>query len=77
MARWNGRTIKIHSGRAVAKEAKSPAGTVESVSKEGILVATGGGLFEITELQPENKRRMPAGEFVRGYRIAEGDRFAG
>lgn len=75
--RWNGRTIKIHSGRAVAGEAKSPAGTVESVSKEGILVATGSGLFEITELQPENKRRMPAGEFVRGYRIAEGDRFAG
>lgn len=75
--RWNGRNIKIHSGRAVAVEAKSPAGTVESVSKDGIRIATGGGLFEITELQPENKKRMSAGEFVRGYRIVEGDRFAG
>ncbi|HXI09206.1 MAG TPA: methionyl-tRNA formyltransferase [Thermodesulfobacteriota bacterium] len=74
--RWKGRTVKIHSGRVVEGQAKRPAGTVESVSEEGVSVATGSGLFKITELQPENKKRMPAALFVRGYRMAEGDRFA-
>jgi len=75
--RWKGRTIKVHSGRPVDGESKNPSGTVESVSKTGIIVACGNGLFEITELQPENKKRMSAGDFVQGYRIAQGDRFAG
>ncbi|MBI5586887.1 MAG: methionyl-tRNA formyltransferase [Deltaproteobacteria bacterium] len=75
--RWKGYTIKVLSGRAVDCPADKPPGTVVGVSKEGIRVATGEGVFEITELQPENKKRMPAGDFVQGYRIAEGDEFAG
>lgn len=75
--RWKGYTIKVLSGRAVDCPAGKPPGTVVGVSKEGIRVATAKGVFEITELQPENKKRMPAGDFARGYRIAEGDEFAG
>lgn len=75
--RWKGKTIKVHSGRVVEGEARGTAGAIVGVSKEGILVACGSGLFEITELQPENKRRMSAGDFVQGYRITEGERFAG
>lgn len=70
----NGRLIKIHRGGALASGGDSP-GTVVDTAKDSIKVACGSGVFEITELQPENKRRMGAGEFVQGYRLKKGDRF--
>lgn len=35
----------------------------------------GGGLVEITELQPPGKRAMLAADFMRGHPLREGDRF--
>jgi len=41
-----------------------------------LLVACGeGSWLEITEAQPEGRRRMSAGEFTRGARLAPGERF--
>ena len=42
---------------------------------EGASVATGDGVFEILEIQPESKRRVSARDFVSGARIKLGDRF--
>ena len=42
-------------------------------AKETIKVACLAGVYEITELQPENKKRMSAADFVKGYRILKGD----
>ncbi|WKZ32459.1 MAG: methionyl-tRNA formyltransferase [Thermodesulfobacteriota bacterium] len=70
-----GSLLKIHRG--MAKESAAPAGepgAVLEAGKDGILVACGKGAFLITELQPENKKRMSAAEFVAGYRIAQGER---
>lgn len=50
-------------------------GEIVSVSKEKISVATGKGLLAITELQPENKRRMTTAEYLRGHNVTVGDRF--
>ncbi len=37
-------------------------------------VATGGGVLELLELQPAGKKKLLAGEFLRGYPLRVGDR---
>lgn len=73
---WKG-LLKIHIGRVADSTLPAGAGpgTVLGSTDRGILVACGAGVFEITELQPENKRRMSANEFLKGYRISKGERF--
>jgi methionyl-tRNA formyltransferase len=85
---WKGRSLKIHSGRVygvlpgtVAEEGllpegagELPAGTVVFTAPDSIGVKCGEGVFEITELQPENKRRLKAGDFLKGYRMTRGDK---
>jgi methionyl-tRNA formyltransferase len=50
-----------------------PGTILESSTR--LLVATGTTALEILNVQPAGKRSMNANEFVRGYRIAPGDRF--
>ncbi len=50
----------------------APPGRVTGVTKEGIAVATGAGVLLITEMQPANGRRMAAGQYLAGHRIASG-----
>ena len=48
-------------------------GTVLEMSNAGILVVSGKGLVRVEELQLEGRRRMNAGEFIRGHKeIATG-----
>ena len=51
-------------------------GTVLEVSDAGIMVATGSGVLQILEIQPANKKMMPAGAFLRGYPIMPEDRLS-
>ena len=51
-------------------------GTVTAVTPEGLLVACGTRQLFIHELQPANRRRMPAADFAQGYRVQQGQRFA-
>jgi methionyl-tRNA formyltransferase len=60
-------------GRA-AGSLSAPPGTVLAATKQ-LVVATGEGTLGILELQPAGKRTMPAAEFLRGNRVAAGDRF--
>ncbi len=58
-------------GNAVAGE------ITELDAKTGrLIVATGNGCLQLTELQPEAKRRMNVPEFLRGSRLNAGDVFA-
>lgn len=50
-------------------------GEIASVANEKFSVITGKGLLAITEVQPENKRRMTTAEYLRGHTITAGDRF--
>jgi methionyl-tRNA formyltransferase len=43
--------------------------------RETIDVVTGNGILSITEIQPPNKRRMTAADYLRGHDILEGERF--
>ena len=52
------------------------AGTILAVEKDSIRVACADGEVTILELQPENKRRMSAAEFVNGYQPKAGQFFS-
>ncbi|OPY68899.1 MAG: Methionyl-tRNA formyltransferase [Syntrophorhabdaceae bacterium PtaU1.Bin034] len=51
---------------------KAEPGVIVSVSSEGLEVAAGEGSLILKEVQMENRKRMPASEFARGYRQLTG-----
>ncbi len=74
--RLRNRPVKIYAGRAApCPDAGAAPGTVIIASMGRIVVKCGQGAFEITELQPENRRRMSAAGFLMGYQLKQGDRF--
>lgn len=65
----DGKLLKVFSSSVdESVEAKAPAGTITQVTKAGLEISTGKGLLIIRELQLENKKRMDAYDFSRGYR---------
>ncbi len=53
----------------------SPGEVLEVDDQVGVLIAAGHEAVRVREVQPAGKRRMDAGEWVRGRPIAVGDRF--
>jgi methionyl-tRNA formyltransferase len=71
-----GESMKIHRARVAALEAAgAEPGTVLDIADGGITVACGSGALLLQELQPESRKRMPAAELARGYRLEPGARF--
>lgn len=52
------------------------AGEVLQADAQGVLVATGAGALRVTQLQRAGGKRLQAGDFLRGFTIAPGARFA-
>ncbi|WP_293736510.1 methionyl-tRNA formyltransferase [uncultured Phascolarctobacterium sp.] len=69
----NGKSLKIWGSRLTEKKSEAAAGTVVEVGKHSFFVACGSGVLEITEVQPESKKRMAAQVFLNGRGVAEGD----
>ncbi len=51
-------------------------GTIVEIEKHEILVKTGEGILGITELQMANRKRMAVAQFLAGYPLTSGMRFA-
>lgn len=47
-------------------------GTIVAVTEKSFFVTTGSGVLEIVEVQPDNKKRMNAGDFCRGHQVKAG-----
>ena len=64
--------VKLFGGRVVAGH-----GAPGLVLNDGgrLVVATGAGALEVTDVQPAGKGRMPAGDWIRGRGVAPGWRF--
>jgi methionyl-tRNA formyltransferase len=60
---------------AVVDGASGAPGQVLAADADGVLVACGTGAVRVGEAQPPGKRRMAAGEWVRGRGVAVGERF--
>ncbi len=70
----NGKKLKIAKVKAV--DGKGSIGEVikaDGVGAGEIVVACGSGAIRISEVIPEGKGKMSAGDFVRGRKIAVGD----
>lgn len=72
----NGKSLKIWGSRMTDKNSAAAAGTVIETGKHSFFVACGEGVLEITEVQPESKKRMPAQVFLNGRGVQEGDLLA-
>ena len=64
-----GKRVKLHGSRLA--KGSGAAGTVLSVKP--LVIACGEGAIEITELQPEGKKKMTAEAFALGHRLQKGD----
>jgi methionyl-tRNA formyltransferase len=75
-----GEPLKLWRARAAqageAPPPASPSGAVLRVTAEGILVACGAGALWLLTLQKPGGRRLPAAQFLQGFPVAPGERFA-
>jgi methionyl-tRNA formyltransferase len=67
-------TVELQSEAKSETSAPPAAGTLLEASTR-LVIAAGDGAIEICELQPAGKRSMLAADFLRGNRVAVGDRF--
>ena len=74
LARIAGESIKIW--RAEPCAGTGEPGAVLAAGAEGIVVACGEGALCLTELQKSGGKRLPAADFLRGYALKPGQRFA-
>jgi methionyl-tRNA formyltransferase len=65
--------LKVH--RATIAELSGEPGTVLKADRDGICVACGGGALQLTELQREGGKRLPAPALLSGFPIQPGERF--
>ena len=72
----NGKSLKIWGSKMTDKSSAAAAGTIIETGKHSFFVACGEGVLEITEVQPESKKRMPAQVFLNGRGVQEGDLLA-
>jgi methionyl-tRNA formyltransferase len=69
-----GTAIKLWSADCVAQTGEP--GTVLAAGDDGIVVACGEDALRLRVLQRPGSRRLPAGEFLRGFAVSAGERFA-
>lgn len=65
--RLSGKTLKLWKVRVV--EGSGKAGSVIGIGKESFTVACGEGAIEVLEVQLEGKKRMSAGDFLKGITL--------
>jgi len=70
---WNGQVLKL--GRTLAEEGlAAEPGTVLSADADGVCIACGQGVLRVRELQLAGKKKLPAGDFLRGTSLSAGAR---
>ncbi len=52
-----------------------PPGTIIQADKNGLLIATGGGVLSVREIQPEGKKRMTVTAYLCGQTLESGQQF--
>ncbi len=73
-ARVDGQIVKIWRAEPVAGAGQP--GMVLAATAEGIIVACGEGALCLTELQKAGGKRLPTADFLRGFALKAGQRFA-
>jgi methionyl-tRNA formyltransferase len=66
--------LKIHRARVIIAADATDPGEVVRADGQGFWVATGLGLLSLEEVQLEGRRRLSGVDYVRGARVAKGER---
>lgn len=66
---WKEQPLRIWQASLVTGNSQSSAGTVLSVTKHGIDVATGNGIIRLQQLQAPGKKAMSVADFINANRI--------
>ena len=69
----NGKMLKIRDAEAVVRRNKEKPGTVIEVTKQDFTVACGHYALKILSVQPEGKKWMDTGAYLRGYPMQTGE----
>lgn len=72
---FRGKRVKIHRTVLGKEKTSEVPGTIVSLDDGILWVATGEGTLGIAELQPENKKRMNASDFINGHQVHVHDSF--
>ncbi len=69
--------LKIWSAKPEASPVSPgmPPGQVLAVDADGLKLACGEGVLNVTQLQRPGGKRLPVADFLRGFAVAPGDRF--
>lgn len=70
-----GLQVKFYKAEVLDEEADGAPGTVSGTTKTSYTINCGRGKLRILEQQLQGKKRMSAGDFMRGHKLAPGDRF--
>lgn len=70
------RGVKLKIWRSTTAPGQGAPGEVLKADASGLWVACGEGVLSITELQRSGGTRLPRADFLRGFHISTGDRFA-
>ncbi len=71
----NGMQVKFYRAEVVDEAPDGEPGTVSSVGKNDYTINCSDAKLRILEQQMQGKKRMSAGDFMRGHKLSEGDRF--
>ncbi|HEY1233099.1 MAG TPA: methionyl-tRNA formyltransferase [Candidatus Binatia bacterium] len=69
-----GRLLKVHRSVIISENRSGEPGEIVRADSGGFWVATSAGVIGLEEVQLENKKKLPGLEFLRGARVATGDR---
>lgn len=73
-AQLDGEVVKIWAAMPASQTGE--AGRILAVDSDGVVVACGDGALRLTELQKAGGKRLPAADFLRGFPLKPGQRFA-
>lgn len=71
----DGLQIRFFRAEALQDEPDGEPGTVSETGKDYYVINCGSGRLKVFEQQLQGKKRMSAGDFMRGHRLSKGDRF--
>ncbi|MGI6752402.1 MAG: methionyl-tRNA formyltransferase [Anaerovoracaceae bacterium] len=66
---YKGNTMKLLKAKVMSYDGNAVPGTILSVSKEGVLVATGDDALLITVIQMSGKKPLEVAEYIKGNKI--------
>ena len=70
-----GQQIRFFRAEVIDEAPDGAPGSVSSTDKTSYTINCGEGKLRILEQQLQGKKRMSAGDFLRGHRLSRGDRF--